>query len=682
VPSSNYQFDRYELDLKRYELRRDKHVLKLEKIPMELLILLVSRRGELVSREEIIEEIWGRDVFLETEHSINTAVGKIRKTLRDDPVQPRFVQTVVGKGYRFVAAVSNGAEPLRSESADQATGAADEADQRPRAGSNGDAPGAALTGLNGHQATQPGRASVELEKEPLSERGGRRKPGYFRTLWAAGAVTAVALLSLAIVHFLRPSLFSPLLSRRVTIAVLPFVNLSGDPAEEYLSDGMTEEVISALGQVDAERLGVIARTSAMHYKHTDNDVRQIGHELGADYILEGSVRRAGDRIRVTAQLIEAGKQTDVWSQDYEALDFNEIPRVQTQIRNAITNVLRLKTESQHGPTPNVQTDAYQFYLKGRYFLDRRDPASLQKALGYFQQSTARDGSFARAWASVALSYELLEYVRAISPREAYPEARAAVTRALQLDSELAEAHTAQAYIHEHYEWNWKEADREMERALMLDPNYELARQWFSYGLVRRGETQRAVEEMRHALALDPVSFRVNVTMAERLERAGHHSEAIQQYLTALELSPDDAGGHARLGSLYAKGGDFGRAAEEYRRGIQLSGDQELEKRFTDLNARGGFLAAHAVIESEKFRAVLRKLDSRAARGEYVSPSDYAFAYAALGERKQTMEWLERAYEERASVMLELGDPIFDKVRDAPEFEELVRRLKTSTIAQS
>jgi TolB-like protein/DNA-binding winged helix-turn-helix (wHTH) protein/Flp pilus assembly protein TadD len=680
-----YQFENFQLDLARYELRRSGRALKLERIPMELLILLVGRHGELVSRDEIIEKLWGRDVFIETELGINTAVRKIRQALGDDPERPRFVQTVVGKGYRFVAPVSNGARDASPLDASQSKSGHENGAPRPYEPTGADKVqleailnGAAIAPTptptassescsSSHGAVVSGSASPDPEK---SAKPHGKRP-YAAALFTAGtAATVIALLLLALGRFPR----SPLLTHRITIAVLPFTNLSGDPAEEYLSDGMTEEVITSLGQVDAERLGVIARTSAMRYKRTDRDVRQIGSELGADYILEGSIRRAGDRIRVTAQLVQARDQTNLWSQDYDSLEFNDIPGVQIQIRNAVAKVLHLKTEAKLGYPQNVQPEAYQLYLKGRYFLDRRDPASLQKALDYFKKSQALDGNFARASASVALSYELLEYVRAISPADSYPNALSAAQRAVQIDPASSEAHTALAYIHEHYEWRWTEADRELTQALTLDPNYELARQWYSYELLQRGDTQRSLTEMRRALALDPVSFRVNVSMAERFDRAGRREEAIQQYLTALELSPDDASTHIRLAELCGKKGDVTRAASEYRRGLQLSGNQELEKRFDDLNARAGFTAAFSAIEAEKFRAALRDLDTRSTRGEYVSPSDYAFLYTLLGDRKQALAWLQRAYDEHASIMLELGSPVFDKLRDAPEFQEFLRQL--------
>lgn len=648
---------------------------------MELLILLVGRRGELVSREEIIEKLWGREVFIETEHGINTAVRKIRQTLGDDPERPTFVQTVVGKGYRFCAVVRNGDSgpvptnelQLKSEPESGAARASEPA------GSGGERLGTKSNGA-GSPPLDAGKGPIvpaahRLDPEKPSEASAKRS--YMTALFTAGiAAVVIAGLLVSLTHF-PPR--RPLLNQRITIAVLPFTNLSGDAGQEYLSDGMTEEVITAIGQVNGERLGVIARTSAMRYKHTDHDVRQIGRELGADYILEGSVRSTGDRIRVTTQLVDARDQTNLWSHDYDSLGFNEIPGVQTQIRDAVAKALRLETDPKPGSAKDVQAEAYQLYLKGRYFLDRRDPGSLKKALDYFQKATSRDEKFARGWASVALSYELLEYVRSISPSDAYPNALLAAKRAVQIDPQSPEGHTALGYIHEHYEWNWAEADRELTEALKLDPSYELARQWYSYELLQRGNVERALAEMRRALTLDPVSFRVNASMAERLERAGLLEEAIRQYLTALELSPDDSHAHAKLGELYGKKADTILAAKEYRRSLELGGNQNLEKQFDELNGRKGFAAAFSAIEAERFRLSLHELNVRAGRGEYVSPSDYAVLYILLDDRKRALKWLERACNEHASLMLELNDPIFDKVRDANEFKEFERRVNMPTI---
>jgi len=249
----------------------------------------------------------------------------------------------------------------------------------------------------------------------------------------------------------------------------------------------------------------------MHYRHTDKTVRQIGHELSVDYILEGSVRRSENRVRVTAQLIQVDDQTQLWSGEYER-DLSDVLAVQGQISASVADAIQLRLGRKASAQIKVNPNAYQLYLKGRYLLDHREPELLRKALANFQQSVQRDAGFARAWASVALSYELLEYVGAIGPSEAQPFALAAATRAVQLDPQSAEAHTALAYVHEHYEWNWTEQDREIAKAMELDTNYELARQWYSYALLQRGNTQQAVVEMRRALALDPVSLRVNLTM--------------------------------------------------------------------------------------------------------------------------------------------------------------------------
>jgi len=611
---------------------------------MQVLLRLAETPLEVVRKDELIRSVWS-DTFV-TDDVLTHSISELRKAFDDDARHPALIETIPKNGYRLlVPATDPGNKPSAKP----------------------------LSTLGMRHAVPKGTRSTASPSQAL-RLGGLigtvREHPYSMALFGVVSVGMLMVFLLFLTNLDRPRF----LTNRVTIVVLPFVNLGGDPAEEYLSDGMTEEVITALGRVNPDRLGVIARTSAMHYKRTDRNVRQIGDELGAEYVLEGSVRHTGDHIRVTAQLIKVRDQTDLWAQAYEALDFNEIRGVQTEIRNAVAKVLLLKTNETAGNLAHVNPEAYQLYLKGRYFLDRRDRASLAKALGYFHQSVTRDGSFARAWAGVALSYELLEYVRAISPRESYSNALSAATHAVQADSESAEAHTALAYVHEHYEWNWAEADRELGRALTLDPSYELARQWFSYGLLRRGDVQRAAEEMRRALELDPVSFRVNLTMAERLERAGRHEDAIQQYVNALELNPNDADAHSRLGELYGSKGALTLAAAEYRHGLQLSGNRELEKRFNDLNARLGFTAAFSAIEAEQLRASLQDLDLRAGRGEYVSPADYALTYALLGDRKQALEWLQRAYQEHASIMLELGSPMFDKIRDAPQFQHLVRQV--------
>ena len=509
--------------------------IQLEPKMMQVLVCLAEAAGEVVKKGDLMRCAWS-DTFV-TDDALTRVISELRKTFDDDARQPTFIETIPKSGYRLLAPVSISA-----------------AETRAGAG----APPAAV--LN---------PSVEAQKpSPLF-----KWPALLGKYPLAGAMLAILAVSAGVLFLLanRPHQEGkPLTSVRVRIAVLPFTNLSGDADQEYFSDGMTEEVITSISQINPERLGVVARTSAMHYRHTDKTVQQIGHELSVDYILEGSVWRSDNRVRVTAQLIQVGDQTHLWSGEYER-DLSDVLAVQGQISASVADAIQLRLGRKRSAQAKVNPEAYQFYLKGRYLLDHREPELLRKALANFQQSVQRDPDFARAWASVALSYELLEYVGAISPSDSRSYALAAATRAVQLDPESAEAHTALAYVHEHYEWRWAEQDREIAKAMELDENYELARQWYSYALLQRGNAQQAVIEMRRALELDPVSLRVNLTMETRLERAGLYDEAIRQCQNAIELYPNEPQTHFQLARLYGKKTALTEASAEYRRGLQLAG---------------------------------------------------------------------------------------------------------------
>jgi TolB-like protein/DNA-binding winged helix-turn-helix (wHTH) protein/Flp pilus assembly protein TadD len=611
--------------------------IQLEPKMMQVLVCLAEAGGEVVKKGDLMRCVWS-DTFV-TDDALTRVISELRKTFDDDARQPTFIETIPKSGYRLLVPVAISTVETRVAAAP------------PRA------------------ETQ--KPSMEPEKPTIGSRLGRFI-GEHRFHAAILAILVVGMGALFLV-LKRPDDSKPLPSAKAKIAVLPFTNLSGDPDQEYFSDGMTEEVITSLSQINPERLGVVARTSAMHYRHTDKTARQIGHELSVDYILEGSVRRSENRVRVTAQLIQVDDQTHLWSGEYDR-DLSDVLAVQGQISSAVADAIRVRLWRKAALQTRVDPEAYQLYLKGRYFLDHRETELLRKALANFQQSVQRDPDFARAWASIALSYELLEYVGAISPHESYPYALAAATRAVQLDPESAEAHTALAYVHEHYEWNWVEEDRELAKAMDLDANYELARQWSSYALLQRGNTQQAVLEMRRALELDPVSLRVNLTMETRLERAAMYDEAVSQCQNVIELYPSEAQAHFQLAELYYHKGALTQAAAEYRHGLQLAGSGDLVKEFDSLNRRGGFAKTVAEFNRRQLQDGLRELKRRSARSEYVSPSAYAATFAQLGNREAAMQWLQRAYDEHASIMLELRDPGLDKIRDMPGFEALVHKV--------
>jgi TolB-like protein/DNA-binding winged helix-turn-helix (wHTH) protein/Tfp pilus assembly protein PilF len=615
-------------------VHRNGKTIQLEPKMMQVLVCLADAAGEVVKKGDLMRCVWS-DTFV-TDDALTRVISELRKTFDDDARQPTFIETIPKSGYRLLAPVGIPAAETRIVAA---------------------APPAEV--LN--PSVEPQRPSQRSRWIALL--------GKHRFAAAILGVTAGVIFLLVN----RSHDGKPLTSVRVRLAVLPFTNLSGDLDQEYFSDGMTEEVITSISQINPERLGVVARTSAMHYRYTDKTVRQIGHELSVDYILEGSVRRSGNRVRVTAQLIQVDDQTQLWSGEYER-DLSDVLAVQGQISVSVADAIQLRLGRKASAQIKVNPNAYQLYLKGRYLLDHREPELLRKALANFQQSVQQDPDFARAWASVALSYELLEYVGAIGPSDSHPYALAAATRAVQLDPQSAEAHTALAYVHEHYEWKWAEQDREIARAMELDKNYELARQWYSYALLQRGNTQQAVVEMRRALELDPVSLRVNLTMETRLERAGMYDEAVRQCQNAIELYPNEPQAHFQLARLYGRKAELTKAGDEYRRGLQLAGSGHMVKVFDNLSRRIGFAATVEEFDQRQFQDDLRELKRRATRGEYVSPSGYAVAFAQLGERDLAIRWLQRAYDEHASVLLQLRDPAFDKIRDMPEFQALVHRV--------
>lgn len=601
----------------------DSHVIQLEPKVMDVLVRLAEKPGGVLSKEELLSSVW-RGTFV-SEDVLTRAVSQLRKMLEDDARQPRFIETVSRKGYRLVMPVRQTEET---------------ASEKPE-----------LTG--------PTRSDRDAPLGAYSSS---------RVLYLLAFLVVVVLG--AIWLFRRSSRPSPPVAH-ATLAVLPFVNLSADPAEEYFSDGMTEEMIATLSRAGNQGLAVIARTSAMRYKNSGKDIEQIGDELKADYILESSVRHSGGQVRVTAQLIQVRGQTHLWAESYNS-ELKDVLSVQEHISQAVAQAIRLELSERHVIPRTVDPTAYQLYLKGRYFLDRpRTPEALRKALGYFQEATQHDPGFARAWANSALAYELLEYVGAMSPRETHPDALAAAGRAVELDPSSAEGHLALAYIHEHYEWSWRAADHELARAIELDPNYEMARQWLSYGRLCRGDTESALTEMRRAFTLDPLSPRVNITFAERLDRAGRHEEAIRQLQEAVDIEPGNSAPHFELARLYINQGAFEKVAKEELRALELDHNLEAANLLSVTWKQRGPQAAYEKVETHLVYEELRDLNTRARHREYVSPGGYIWAYARLQDRENTLLWLQRALDEHASILLELRNSAFDFLRAAPRFQQLV-----------
>jgi len=630
--------DGLELDRNSYELRRAGRALKLERIPLDILFLLVDRKGQLVTREDIIGKIWGKDVFLDTDSSINGAIRKIRQVLRDDPENPVFVQTVTGKGYRFIAEVT------KAEVRDQESGG---------------------------KKVESSTTIPQEPSTPLSTR--QERPGWLR-LWPWVVALAVLFVALAVFFGLRlrARSRSAAAQGRVMLAVLPFANLSNDPEQEYFSDGLTEETITDLGELNPERLGVIARTSAASYKHTNKTIAQIGRELGVDYILEGSVRREGGVARVSAQLIRVKDQVHLWAHNYDretggllALQ-NELGRaIAQQVQVKLAPPYRGQSTNKYSPNP----EAYELYLKGRFYLNQRTYAEIDKSTEYFQRCIEKDPGFAQGYAGLADSY-LANAIR--SPQDFDPKAKAAASRALELDDDLAEAHTALGAEKADFEYDWVGAEQEFKRALELNPNN--AETHFRYALsylVPQGQSETAIAEMKKALQLDPFSPIYNTVFGLTYFYARRYDQAQEQFKKAIELNADFFVTHYHLAWLYSQSGQYENAISELTKARLLSGDDRTVKA-----AAPDEVVLRKALAAQGARGFWQQLlQSNGKLVGNIGEFDLPQIYARLGDTQKALESLDRNYEERRALGTLLNvDPAFDTLRSDQRFGDLIRRM--------
>ena len=634
-------FEGFELDPGAFELRRDGQLIKLERIPLQLLLLLAENRQRLVTREEILRAIWGENVFVDADNSINTAVRKARQALKDDPENPRFLRTVPGKGYRFTAEVKSVNSTVSPE----------------------------------------GLASVEKlpQESPTPANDDPDVPSPLRNKWAILTLIGV-LIVVGAVLILRPRPNPPPQpsTRRAMLAVLPFVNLSGNPGEEYLADGMTEELITQLGGLDPNRLGVIARTSSMQYKGASKSAAQVAHELGVDYVLEGSVRWNDQRVRVTAQLIQASDQTHLWAADFDR-DPGDVLRLQSDLALAISNKIELTlsppVRARLADAPPVNAAAHDAYLLGLHELDLRTKSGVERSIAEFQNAIALDPQYASAHAALARAYSLAPVVRAMAPIEAMPKARDAALRAIELDPGLASGHSTLGFVKAHYEFDWPSAEREYLRALALNPNDAYAHFFYSNSyLSPLGRHAQAIEEMRKAVAIDPFSAPVQAFLGRTYIWARQYDQALEQFQKVAEMFPGFAIDHERLAQLHAFMGRFDQAIAEDTKARLLSGENEKSA-----------LAKEAILRhawtTQGAPGYWKTLVELSQTGEnppeaYNSPFGTAILYAQLGDKARALNALEQAYEQRSLAMTEINiEPAFDPIRGEPRFKALLQRVR-------
>ena len=631
--SGRLRFGVFELDLRAGELRKRGLRIRLQEQPFQLLAMLLEHPGEVVTREELQKKLWPADTFVDFDHGLNKAMSKIREALSDSAESPRFVETVARRGYRFLAEVKV-ADVAVVRGPELATLLHPVAE----AGDRGDSAG-----------------KPAMPKHFLSSRGSK--------ISAFVLLLLVVSLSAWMLHsWNRRSLVIR------SLAVLPLESLSNDASQDYFADGMTDELILDLGQISALR--VISRTSVMVYKHARKPLRQIARELNVDAVVEGTVLRSGDRVRITAQLIDASSDKHLWSQSYEG-ELRDTLALQNQVARAIADQIRINVNPrEQAVLKNVKVvnpQAYESFLKGRYFWNKRTADGLKVALAYFNQATDEDPKYAQAYSGLADTYSLLgdwQYA-VMTPKEALPKAKAAAIKALELDSTLGEAHNSLAFCLDGFDWDFDSAGKEFRRAIELSPSYATAHHWYAWHLSLLGKYDEAIEEMRKAENLDPLSLIINADLAELLVLAHSYDEAIQQSRKTIEMDPNFAFAHNQLAQAYLQTHMHVEAVAELQKAVQLSGGSPTAV----ANLARAYVASGERSEAVKLLNDLKKRSSPVSS----HASEIAVIYAALGDTDQAMNWLEKGYGERFNpgVLLRPG---FDPLRSDPRFQDLVRRI--------
>lgn len=596
-------------------------VVKLEPKVMEVLLCLAEQAGEVISKERLIQTVWA-DRFV-TDEVLTTAVFELRKALRDEARNPRFIQTVPKRGYRFIAPIS----------------------------------------FDTPASLSPTEATLSDQKDipPI-------KTSNVRWILATGALTA--LLILLLITFSTGDWWRGIKGKTVvpfrSVAVLPIKDLSVEQPHNTFADSITEALITDLARLTPLR--VVSRTSVMPYRNSNQSTTDIARALGVDTIVEGSIFRAGDRVRITVQLIDASNDQHLWAESYER-DGRDLLALQGEVARIIAEEIRanlaLKERAIHSATRSISVEAREVYLKGRELWNRRTEEGLNKSLAQFEHATGLDPGYAEAYAGIADAYVMLVNHNHLRPEDAYPKAKAAALRAVQLDATLAESHASLGLVKLVCDWDLSGAEQEFKRAISLNPDYASARMWYSWHLWAAGHLDEALKEIRRAQELDPGSLALHLTAGDILFRLNRQDEAVEAYSKVLDINPSYMLAYKALGHCYHKKGMEREAGAAYTKAIELSGTvtfDELSKNFVWWS------------KSNDQRYLLNKM-SVLLKQKYVRSSHIARIYLDLGERDRAFEWLERAYKERDVNLLFLRtEEGWNPIRHDPRFSNLVDRI--------
>jgi len=589
----------FALDTQSAELFQDGEKIRLPEQPFQILRLLVARRDEVITRDELRQQLWPADTFVDFDRGLNSAIKKLRDALGDSAEQPTYIETIPKRGYRLIA-------PVR-----------------------------------------------ETEAAPKAQ---QRKPW----LWIAAAIAIIAVAAIAVWRFRAGS--TPQIR---SIAVLPLTNLSGDPTQEYFSDGMTEALITDLAQLQEVR--VISRTSVMRFKNTKESLPEIAKELNVDGVVEGGVVRSGQRVRVTVQLIRAATDQHIWAHGFER-DISDVITLQRDLSSAISASIHTELMP-HARAQRVDPNAYDFFLRGTVALGKETAGGVNEAIAYFEKAVAAQPDFAPGYAMLANAYSQLTFSGTVAPSESMTRAKRAALKAISLDPDLAQGHRELGRVLFQYDWNWPESEREIRRALALNPNdaqTHVALSTLLRLLHREGEA-KAESKLIHAI--DPLTAKTAGAFLGRgigYRTNDDYPQAIAEISKAVQMDPTLPRGHFQLGWTLAEAGQLNEGIAELERSVQLSPNNA---RF-----RARLAWAYAISGDEaKARAILADLEKRAAHS-WISPSSMALVHVGLHQNQQALDLLEKAYRERDFDLLSASGRSLKPLKSEPRFREIIRKI--------
>jgi TolB-like protein/DNA-binding winged helix-turn-helix (wHTH) protein/Tfp pilus assembly protein PilF len=613
----------FEFELRFRRLRRDGCVLKLQRVPLEALAALIEQKGQIVSRDQLAEKIWGKGVSLDADNSLNVAVRKLRQALGDNPEEPRFIQTITGQGYRLIASVVYDDQTANAEP-----------------------------------------QTAALQAEPLAVEPAVREPKARRRLFFAPAAGLILLLAAAGLYWAHiHKSFRSAAPGKSMMAVLPFENLTGDVGQDYFSDGLTEEMITQVGNLDPQELGVVGRTSVMYYKHRQQALLQLGHDLGVQYVLEGSVRRHQEKARISVRLLGVADGATLWTDSVDR-SIGDVLSLESEIAQDIGGKLLVQVLGHAKGAPS-NPEVVEAYLRGRFELNRLD--SRDAASGYFQRTIALDPSYAPAYAGLADFYTFRAVGNDKGSEEAWRLAEENANKALSLDGDSVEAHIAIARIKLMHDWDWRAAREHAVRALQLNPNSPEAHTVFALYLRVAGNLPEDLKQRKQALAMDPYRQDLKDHLVDEEYFARDFQALADAARAALVDDPNNRHAHTSLCFSLGHLNAFAESATECSKALVLDGQPDRAAAYVQEFRQRGYRAARLLLARNDLQEILA----------HPRPDlwDLADAYMAADLKDKTFETLFEGLQTHEPGLLQIRvDPDFDSIRQDPRYVELVRRI--------